>query len=154
MLVAGIDPGKKGALCLMANRNVITLEKLPFGGDGWLREAEFVETLLAWGNPDLVVLEHVHATPNDNKKGAFSFGDTFGSLRSLVRHACPGKLRLAPPSTWKPRMLGSGTAKREVCEYVKELYPDARLVRPRCRVPDDNLAEALLLALYGFDFMS
>lgn len=70
---------------------------------------------------------------------------------------------LVTPQVWKKEMLTEAERgvdiddqvarkehqKQSAVAWVQRRYPRVNLIRARCRVPDHNLAEAVLLAAYG-----
>lgn len=169
MFFIGIDPGKAGALAALAEEEGLRsaeVSKLPFDDSGRLDARAVFEDLCAaaWsGRKMTIVLEHVHSPKGDGHVGAFTFGACFGALLAVCQLVPDARVHLVRPGTWKAK-LGvllpperNGKSARELnkikktlaIDKARELFPHVNLVRPGCRVPDDNMAEALLLAHYG-----
>lgn len=144
--VLGIDPGIGGGYALIDDGRVL-LETFPLAG----KEIDLAELAIDWRSlaPDLAVLELVGAMPKQGVASTFSFGTRFGELRGIL--AALGIRRYeVRPQAWKRAILaGTARDKTAAVEWCRRAYPDARLVRPGCRVPHTGMADALCLAAYG-----
>jgi len=141
----GCDPGKSGALVCISSDGV---EIVPFD------EIAYRDTLERWSKDECyAVLEAVSAMPGNGAVSMFSFGDTFGFVRGMLL-AFRISYQTMRPQSWKKLYnlnLGKDKTKAEkkaasiaVCN---SLFPNVSLKRTeRCAKPDDNIADALLLA--------
>jgi hypothetical protein len=141
----GIDPGKKGALAyILESRdgkitvNAVNMEQLPF----------ILHRLSMLDLPIRCCLEKVHAMPKQGVTSTFSFGEGFGWLKGVM-DALGISYQEVPPQKWK-REFGLNSDKQTSIQVCKRLFPDADL-RPsaKCRVDNDGMAEALLMAEYA-----
>jgi crossover junction endodeoxyribonuclease RuvC len=157
MLVAGIDPGKTGALALLHQDGSAQFFDVPViklrGKEkpAWSDWVNVWSDALRWASPDMVVIEDVAARPGQGVTSMFSFGRSLGFAHGLVVTSCDCPVHFVTPSTWKAKLglLNSGKgASREVC---RTLYPATAAAV--ARVKDDGRAEALLLAHYGRKFL-
>lgn len=152
MIVAGIDPGKTGAMVILFPDDAglvfpVPLVKLPKETPAWREWASTWGNALAFTPPDLIVIEHVSARPNQGTVSMFSFGKTYGFAHALAA-AVGCRIEFVTPATWKPKMgIAKAADKNASRERVRNTLP--RLAHAVTRVKDDGVAEAALLALYG-----
>ena len=155
-LVIGIDAGLTGALAVVEGgvyRSVHDLPTMAAGAKlGSIRSQVNAAGLayllrnLTDGNRDeaLVVLEGL-AGYVDHKAAIFSMGNSFGCVRGVV--ATLGlPLQIVRPQDWK-RHHGLSRDKEQARRRAIELCPEAPLARKK----DHNRAEAILIALYGWE---
>lgn len=161
MIIAGIDPGKTGALAISypdgfheffdVPRVELRGKDVPAWGDWhtkWTHALEFASV-------DLVMIELVTAGQNGVKQGVqsmFNFGGALRFAHSIALGVRPRpRVEFVTPAVWKAKLglLNSGKgASRERC---RSIYPgtESSLVR----VKDDGRAEAALIAHYGRKFL-
>ena len=141
MIYIGIDPGKSGAMALIFDGMDETV-LVPFN------EQEYCNILRKTsGQRVLTCLEHVGAMPGQGVTSMFNFGQNFGYIKGLLE-AFGIPYELVRPQKWKKEFGISD--KNSSVECCKRLFPGVSLHRTeRCRKDDDNMAEALLLALYA-----
>lgn len=107
----------------------------------------------------VAVIEHVHAIHGSSAKATFQFGQNFGTLIGIIS-AMQLPLHLIPPRVWQKSVwsaadrqydpTGRVNPKRTSLNAARRLFPAVDLRRtPRCTLPDDNKADALLLAYYA-----
>lgn len=158
LVVIGIDPGVRGAMCVLATKDdpvqVWRLEDLPLldGGDARdiLCAAVLIERLQdiaeTRGLRVVAYMEKVGPMPSDSRIGAFSFGRAVGVIETALA-AAGLPATLVAPGVWK-RVHGLiKTDKAASARRCIELYPSvADEVRRR---KDHNRAEAVLIAHYG-----
>lgn len=139
MICIGIDPGKKGALALIRPEETSVCR--------FDREA-YREMLLSVSEDKCVcALEHVGAMPGQGVTSMFSFGENFGWIQGVL-DAFQIPYELVRPQKWKKEF--SVTAdKNSSIAVCQRLFPNVNLIPPKCRVPHDGSAEALLLAEYA-----
>ena len=84
MIVAGIDPGKTGALVILYPDDSATACRVPFvklrGKErpAWTDWHAQWSSALEFAAPDLIVIEDVSARPGQGVTSMFNFGDTLG----------------------------------------------------------------------------
>ena len=157
MIVAGIDPGKSGALSILYPDNVPLVFDVPTvklrGKDtpAWTEWEIIWSNALGLNTPDLIVIENVSARPGQGVTSMFTFGRTLGFAHAIaVRAKVPVKFET--PSVWKGKLGLLNSSKGASREMARTLCP-----RHAClfdRVKDDGRAEATLLAHYGRRFIS
>lgn len=144
MKLLGVDAGQSGAIALLnTETGEVEIEDTEIEFDGTLNCSWFFAKLTEW-EPDAAIIEGVFK-PNSlvQQKGEF--------LACCKLFQLP--LTVVAISTWKKAMLGSNTKDKKVSiNKCCELYPTAQINRAtpagRKMKPDDNRAEAVLLAEY------
>ena len=139
MICIGIDPGKKGALALIRPEEISVCR--------FDRETYREMLLSVSENKCVCALEHVGAMPGQGVTSMFSFGENFGWIQGVL-DAFQIPYELVRPQKWKKEF--SVTAdKNSSIAVCQRLFPNVNLIPPKCRVPHDGSAEALLLAEYA-----
>lgn len=149
MIVAGIDPGFSGAICVLDREKTspLFLGDMPVLQVGDKRELDAgrVKTILQTYPPEHVYIEKAQSMPG---QGVSSTGRYMASWGMIVG-VCVGlgiKYTLVPPQTWKKAMMqGMAKEKDASIARAKQLYPGVEFLRKK----DHGLAEALLIAEYG-----
>jgi len=155
-IVAGVDPGKTGALVILFPDDAaltfpVPLVKLPKETPAWALWASNWGNALAFTPPDLIVIEQVAARPGQGVTSMFTFGKSYGFAHALAA-AVGCRIEFVTPSTWKSKMgLAKGADKNASREKVRNTLP--RIAHAVARAKDDGIAEAALLALYGRKFL-
>lgn len=158
MIYCGIDPGVKGALVALGPDGSQVLP-MPTRRDGKEVDGVAVAAWLLAHDVERVVIEKVGARNMFNASGKairkagneFRFATGYGVLQGVIQSlALPH--RRVPPMTWKGRVLrGLGTDKQAAITYVQQALPQVDLMPGRCRTPQDGVADAACLAVYGRD---
>ncbi len=150
MLVAGIDPGLKGAVAFLNAGGVVAvypmpIQKTPHGDIADSRE--LLQLFKCHAGTGLVVVERQQAYPKDRKKSIFTLGRGYGQIEAAIN------ISLLPaiyplPAEWKKAILkGTKMDKAASIGYCQTKYPSANIkVNGK---PHDGLAEAILIAEYG-----
>lgn len=159
MTVVGIDPGVKGGLVVLAPDRVEG-RLMPLANK---REID-ARAVMAWlfaQEPDLVVLERVGPRNLHDSAGRqirkagneFRFATGYGVLQGVLASLAL-RYRLVSPQRWQQRVLGDLPGnKAAAIAHVQTHLPDLDLTPGRCRVPQDGLADAACLAVYGRDYV-
>lgn len=162
MIIAGIDPGKTGALAISypdgfhefldVPRVIVNKKDVPAWGDWhttWSNALEFACV-------DLVMIEFVTGGQGGKKQGVqsmFNFGGTLRFAHAIALGVRPRpRVEFVTPAVWKAKLglLNSGKgASRERCCSI---YPAT--ASSLVRVKDDGRAEAALIAHYGRTFLT
>ena len=144
MIYLGIDPGKRGAVaCLLEKEggwleNVFPIDDLP----------QLLHKLLRLSQPVRCCIEKVHAMPKQGVSSTFAFGVNYGWCRGLLE-AHGISYQEIPPQKWKAE-FGLNSDKARSVEVCRQLFPEADLkLTPRSRTDSDGMAEALLMAEYA-----
>ncbi len=146
-VVAGIDPGKSGALAILYPGSVVFADvpRIKLRGKDKPAWSE-------WHSDWSIVIEDVSARPGQGVTSMFTFGRALGFAHSIAVGIRPRpRIEFVTPAVWKGKLglLNSGKgASREKC---RTLYPSTtpHLMREK----DDGRAEAALIAHYGRTFL-
>ena len=135
VICAGCDPGLSGALATYdSEERAPYIQDLPTltitkGSKGRgrtvldLPQLRGVFNLLALAErPDIFVLEQVGGFPHDTPARAFSFGEVYGTLKTLAFTTLPCRVVNAPSQEWKRRMGVKGE-KDDSIRRADELFP-------------------------------
>lgn len=154
--VVGIDPGKAGYLCLLPFDGTPMFRPVPVvavkAGKNVYDEADLVRVLREWlGEFDvlLAAVERQQARPGQGVTSMFSQGEGFGLIKGvLVALSVP--LVTPTPQAWQKVMhagvFGPDPKARSLVACGR-LYPRVSLLETeRCRVQNNNMADALLIA--------
>jgi len=161
MKVLGVDPGLTGALALFDE------QKTRASGLRWqlidtqtkkdLPELNAAE-LMTWVqqfSPDVAVIERARAMPSFGKgdrramgsTGAFRYGGIYHSVIAVLE-CCGVKVVRVEPASWKKYYGLKGSDKEQSRLAALRLFPEAGTFL--ARKMDQNRAEAMLIASYGF----
>jgi len=155
MIIAGIDPGKTGALAITYPDGAVMVFDVPTvklrGKEvpAWMEWQRSWEAAFAFAGVDQVVIEEVAARPGQGVTSMFTFGRTLGFAHALAV-ASGASVRSVTPSVWKGKLGLLNSDKGASREKAAALYP--RKSHLFSRVKDDGRAEATLLAYYGRNF--
>lgn len=157
MIVAGIDPGKTGALAVAYPDGVALVFDVPTvklkGKDkpAWSDWFTSWRNALAFNMPDMIVIEDIAARPGQGVTSMFTFGRTLGFVHAI---ACTANvpIHFVTPSVWKGKLGLLNSDKGASREKARTLFP--RAAHALERVKDDGRAEAMLLAHYGHRFLA
>ena len=142
MIHIGIDPGKSGAYAILEDGKAPIVEP-------W-SESGFVQAMGALPIKEIAMamVEKVGAMPGQGVTSMFHFGKNAGFIEGVLSaYRIPHQL--VPPQRWK-KEFSLGSDKEQSISACRALFPDANLLpTPRCRKPNDGMAEALLIAEYG-----
>jgi hypothetical protein len=163
MLIAGIDPGISGAICLMDDGDVVQVWDMPTlamaRGKKTKHEvdADALALLLVDARIDHAFVELVSGMPRRTEAGpvsmgassAFGFGVSFGVIKmGLAAYKIPRTFVSAV--RWK-KALQVPAAKDGARARASQLMPASAHLWTR--VKDDGRAEAALIARYGMNQM-
>lgn len=142
MIYIGIDPGKDGAMAVIAPDAKTVF---PFDRDGY-RNA--LECLCGFADNCRCCLERVGAMPGQGVTSMFKFGENFGFIQGLLTaYSIP--YELVTPQKWKKEFQITGDKNGSIA-VCKRLFPGVSLRRTeRCKTDHDGMAEALLMAEYA-----
>lgn len=162
MRIAGIDPGKSGAIALICGGIVLDCIDIPLAPDNSQVQVDGPK-LFRWIERnlplDFAVIENVQPMRSRSEKegggdegmpsgNAFRFGLMCGELRMAFK--CYGiDIKLVTPGVWKRHFGLLKKGKEDSRQKALQLRSEAR---PWLQFKyTHNRAEAMLLALYGAD---
>ena len=162
--VAGIDPGLDGWYVVIDARGVVKeswkVPTLKVGKKRTYHLAEMVRRIRSGPTAHLTILEKQQPFKGQGVTSTFSTGYNMGLWEGILS-GMGIPYELVHPIRWKNAMgiivASKGMSQRKKMTAAKnasvakasKLHPDFSLIPERCRVPDHNLADALLLAWYG-----
>lgn len=147
MLIVGIDPGRKGAICeYWEDKDHIALYQMTI--------ETFAERANQWTvYPEVAIyLEKAQAMSKQGVVSMFSYGRHFGQLEGILM-GNGLDYNLIAPQSWTSKMTktyAGDNAKQRASSAAKFLFPDVNLLATkRSRKPHDGFVDALLIAEYG-----
>lgn len=142
--IMGLDPGVSGAVAFYFpdQRAGISAYDVPVVGKEI--DAAALYDLIINYNPDLAVLEIVHAMPKQGVSSSFNFGMSYGIAKGVIGSIKIPTINVAP-TKWK-RHFGLSADKEQARALAISTWPFSDHFR---RKKDNGRAEAALLALYG-----
>jgi crossover junction endodeoxyribonuclease RuvC len=152
MIIAGIDPGKTGALVLLFPDNSVLVNRVPLMTLRGKEQPAWSEWADKWGaaldseQPDRIVIEQIAARPTQGVTSMFNFGVSYGFVRCIAEYA-DVPIHFVTPAVWKAKLSLLNSDKNASREMARRLMPS--IAKDVARVKDDGVAEAALLAYYG-----
>lgn len=157
MIVAGMDPGKSGAMAIVYPDGSVHFFDVPRiklkGKDkpAWGDWSRSWTAALDFAGVGLVVIEEVSARPGQGVTSMFTFGRTLGFAHGIAI-ASGAAVQTVTPGVWKTKLGLLNSSKGASRERCRALYPTT--VGQLERVKDDGRAEAALIAHYGRRFLA
>ena len=158
-MVMGIDPGLSGGIAMLKESGLVATAEMPIAmkgaGTGKVKNevngAALNILLREWvaGQSDevIVVVEQVSSMPEQGVASVMSLGDSRGCIRGVI--AARGyPMHWVTPQRWK-KHFGLQADKELARAKAIQLYPEAPLSRKR----DHNVAEAILIARFGWEVL-
>ena len=161
MLIIGIDPGIKGAICILKDGKILDVFDMPIMPVGKKNKSqvngsqiynEIQKAIIDEDKKDIkVVIEQVSAMPGQGVTSMFNFGQTFGAIKGICA-ALKLPIFFVRPSKWKKHFELINSSKDASRTKVIEMYPSisSRLTKKK----DVNKADAILIARYFRDCRS
>jgi crossover junction endodeoxyribonuclease RuvC len=162
LVIAGIDPGKTGALAISFPGGLHEFYDVPCvdlrdkDTPAWADWHTTWSNALEFAGVELIMVELVTGGQNGKKQGVqsmFNFGGTLRFAHAIALGVRPRpRVEFVTPAVWKAKLglLNSGKgASRERC---RTLYPGT--AGSLARVKDDGRAEAALIAHFGRAFLA
>ena len=158
MLIIGIDPGIKGAICILKDGKILDVFDMPIMPVGKKNKSqvngsqiynEIQKAIIDEDKKDIkVVIEQVSAMPGQGVTSMFNFGQSFGVIKGICA-ALNLPIYFVRPAKWKKHFNLIKTNKDASRTKVIEVYPEisSKLHRKK----DSNRADAILIALYFND---
>lgn len=138
----GIDPGKDGAMAIVAPSETIVA---PYEKSSYIEHLHAVKDF----TKDIrCVVEHVGAMPGQGSVSMFHFGENFGWIQGVL-DSMKIPYELVRPQKWK-KEFSCTSDKNTSIQVAQRLFPYVDLRRTmRCSKPHDGICEALLMAEYA-----
>jgi hypothetical protein len=151
--IAGVDPGKQGAIVIVNELGYIVAKSVMFLDSGGELDPWAYQEFLKQHKVDHVVIEHVHAIFGSGAKATFNFGMSF-MFCTLIPKLMKLPYQLVLPTEWQ-KVMHKGMdkkikAKQRSLIVAHRLWPNADLrASERCKAPHDGIVDALLISEWG-----
>ena len=157
MLIIGIDPGIKGAICILKDGVVINVFDMPVMPVGKKNKSqvngsqiynEILKVIENESKQDVkVVIEQVSAMPGQGVTSMFNFGQSYGVLKGIFS-AMQIPMDFVSPVKWKKYFNLINTQKDSSRTKAIEFFPyiSSQLSRKK----DANKADAILIASFYY----
>lgn len=140
----GVDPGKKGGIAFIYPEGCYGAYPMPETRNQVYKLLQELKT--KYGATLIAAVELVHSMPKQGVASTFTFGKGCGEVLGILT-ALDAVIYEPTPQAWKKVMMaGTDKSKDAAIQVAENLFPDIQLVPKGCRVPNDGMAEALLLA--------
>lgn len=155
MIVAGIDPGKSGALAILKKAHgetLLSIHRVPLIKFGDKKgKVDFLALKALWQPAlqfvEFILVERVAARPGQGVVSMFNFGFVSGYMAGLVPASIPGAY--VTPQKWKKFYCLSGLDKSASRSVAARFFKGVK--HEFARVKDDGPAEAALIARYAYE---
>ena len=158
MLIIGIDPGIKGAICILKNGKILEVFDMPIMPVGKKNKSqvnasqiynEIQKAVINVDKKDIrVVIEQVSAMPGQGVTSMFNFGQSFGVLKGICS-AMQLPMFFIRPAKWKKYFGLIKTEKDASRTKVIEIFP--YISSELSRKKDSNKADAVLIASFFYN---
>ena len=155
MLIIGIDPGIKGAICILKDGKILDVFDMPIMPVGKKNKSqvngsqiynEIQKAIIHEDKKDIkVVIEQVSAMPGQGVTSMFNFGQSFGILKGICT-AMQLPMYFVRPTKWKKYFNLLNSEKDASRTRAIEIFPyfSSQLSRKK----DSNKADAILIASF------
>ncbi len=148
MRLCGIDPGAKGALCVLDSTDLTYVEFLDihkysiYEMARWLHHQQISQA----------VIEDVHSIFGMSAKSNFGFGRNLGIVTAILQIITKGEeATKVTPKVWQKAVGVTAKGKDikvQVAKLAQQLYPKANIYGKRGGLIDGR-SDALMIAHYG-----
>lgn len=156
MVIIGIDPSVRPAVCFYApnkpqNKLIYHLCKDLYDFSQFF-EATCSQIKRTYPNEKeyYCYIEKVHSMPRDGVKSAFSFGQSFGFIEAVIYNSKMPYFFIEPHK-WKKHFNLINKEKVDSIKMAQSFYPLEDFKEKKMRVPNHNIAEAFLIARFGYE---
>ena len=158
MLIIGIDPGIKGAICILKDGKILDVFDMPIMPVGKKNKSqvngsqiynEIQKAIIYEDKKDIkVVIEQVSAMPGQGVTSMFNFGQSFGVLKGICS-AMQLSMHFVRPAKWK-RFFNLINAEKDASRTKAiEIFP--YISTQLSRKKDANKADAALIASFFYE---
>ena len=146
MMILAVDPGKEGGIAWGYAQHV---EACPMPLAGKEIDINEIAAIVNRVKPQWIVVEKVASRPGQGVASMFKFGMGYGALLGVAA-GLGIPVELVTPQRWKGKVLhGTAKDKDAAIAYCRRAFPSVQIVLPRCKKPNDGMADALCLLEYG-----
>lgn len=143
--IMGVDPGISGAVAFYYTNSPQLISAYDMPSIIKRIDAAALADIIKAHNPDLAVIESVHAMPKQGVSSSFNFGMHYGVVLGIVGALQIPNIHVAP-TKWK-KYFALSSDKEQARALAISKWPASLHFR---RKKDNGRAEAALLALYGY----
>jgi len=148
MKICGIDPGNKGAICVLDTSDPVRVSILDLHKNSIYKIAIWMHNQQI----DTIWIEDVHSLPGMSAKSNFGFGRSIGIVTTLSQIVIKGAaINTVTPKIWQ-KYIGitekGKQIKTQVAQIGQSLYPNACLHGKKGGLLDGR-SDALMIAHYG-----
>lgn len=145
-VVIGVDPGKKGGVAVIKNREVAVV----FKRDEVEAFKDFIGLAVIHKYEINAFIEKVHSMPGQGVRSMFSFGAELGFWEGLFS-GLGIDIHYVAPQVWQKIILpmAGKTTKEKSIRFASCAFPGVSLIPAGHRKPQDGLADALCIAYWG-----
>lgn len=145
-IIAGIDPGKSGAIVLLKDGQIYQKHLL----------SQVIPRIhLQTFGVKIVWVEKAQVMGRESARAMFNYGQAYGYMLGTL-NGCGFDINFVPPAVWT-KLLHKKSAttfdnlKTTSLYVARQIWPteDWR-ASERCRVPHDGIVDAALIAYYGW----
>ena len=157
MIIIGIDPGIKGAICILKDGKILDVFDMPIMPVGKKNKSQvngsqiYNEIKKATVNEEITnikaVIEQVSAMPGQGVTSMFNFGQSFGVLKGIFS-AMQIPMDFVSPVKWKKHFNLINTQKDSSRTKAIEFFP--YISHKLSRKKDANKADAILIASFYY----
>ena len=147
--IIAFDPGQKGAIAIGSTIFDLKAVPMPMAGKE-IDLAAIKDLLLQEGSlPDRAIIEKVSAMPGQGVTSMFTFGSGYGKIQGLLM-GLSIPTELVASQRWKGKVLADTPKDKDAAiAYCRRVFPNIRLVLPRCTKPHDGLADVICMWEYA-----
>ena len=158
MLIIGIDPGIKGAICIFKDGKILDVFDMPIMPVGKKNKSqvngsqiynEIQKAIIDEDKKDIkVVIEQVSAMPGQGVTSMFNFGQSFGILKGICS-SMQLPMYFVRPAKWKKYFNLINSQKDASRTKAIQIFPyfSSQLSRKK----DSNKADAILIASFFYE---
>jgi hypothetical protein len=147
MKIMGIDPGKTGSISLLEYNRDSLVSSNTFTIPEDINDCY---SLLKELNPECILLEEVHSYPGQSSVATFTFGESYGVIKTLI--AISGiRYKKVSPQAWQkligfknPKGTEYAERKKNLYSFAKQLFPGSEFNKSQC----DSILIALACRTY------
>ncbi len=150
MIYIGIDPGKTGAwAAINHNNDFVKCGDMPLHENGRINARQLridMQDAIPRTDGAEIIIELVAARPGQGVTSMFSFGHSAGVIEAVASMMLY-PVHFVTPQRWKKHCELIGAKKSASLDMARDIWPTAPLKLAK----HHGRADALLLALYGFE---
>ena len=158
MLIIGIDPGIKGAICILKDGKILDVFDMPIMPVGKKNKSqvngsqiynEIQKAIIGEDKKDIkVVIEQVSAMPGQGVTSMFNFGQSYGVIKGICS-AMQLPIHFVRPTKWKKYFNLINSSKDASRSRAIEIFP--KVSEKLKRKKDINKADAILISSYYYN---